>query len=188
MHGPSEFHVNNLAEGEIDKVRGAFRGTQWITIQEGRIVARSVHEALPSATDDDMLPFWRPTKAPKEPVATKQILFDKKASFFGASIIIQHLCGYYYTPERYRKDAAFLENCGFESLRSKRGAEGQYWELWFLPALWSAKGELKTEIEKVPKGSDDEDRIEAAMNFIWRRAPFGTADVTVQRRAMCTPD
>ncbi len=104
-----------------------------------------------------MLPFWR--KLPDDEKARKSVIkgidFDAEAmkNVFSASIIIQHLCGYNYSPENYKSQANRLESYGFTIMRSKREADGKFWEIWFLAGLWCAEGELKERM-KEKRGSE----------------------------------
>jgi hypothetical protein len=102
------------------------------------------------------------------------------------SIIIQHLCGYHYTPENYKRQAEYLESLGFECLRSRRGADARYHELWLLSGLWSAKGGLKESLGN--GGSYGNKELNKAVKFLCRNASFGTLDVSFQRAAMPNPD
>lgn len=52
------------------------------------------------------------------------------------------MCGYGYTKDRYKVEVGKLESWGFECCRSRRGDNGKFWELWFLPYLRAAEGDL----------------------------------------------
>jgi hypothetical protein len=58
------------------------------------------------------------------------------------AVYVQHICGYNYSPENYAKKAATLEGAGFSCLRSRRGDNGSYWEVWYLPGPWAGAGPL----------------------------------------------
>lgn len=68
--------------------------------------------------------------------------YGKVESIHGAAITIQHVCGYDYSDDFYRENAKKLESYGFICCRSNRGSEGRFWEIWFLPGLWMAEGDL----------------------------------------------
>jgi hypothetical protein len=181
--------ITGLDTSEVEKVQAAVKaGSQWMKVQDGRIDFHPAVKELPEPTEDSMLPFWRPLRE-GEGVVQEELLSSAEEiteNHGSPAILIQHLCGYYYTPERYRVQAEQLESWGFECMRSRRGKEGGYWEIWYLPGLWSAKGSLKQAIgEERPSTKK---AYERAIEHIRRRASFGTCDVAVQRLAMGVPD
>ncbi len=187
--GSGSITITGLDRDEVEKVRAAVKaGTQWMKVQEGRIEFHAAVKELPEPTEDSMLPFWRPLRegegvVQEELLSSAEEISDRHGS---PSITIQHLCGYYYTPEKYKLEAARLESWGFECMRSRRGNEGGYWEIWYLPGLWSAKGSLKQAMgEERPSTKNAYKR---AMEHIRTKASFGTCDVAVQRLAMGAPD
>lgn len=170
-----------LTPSEVKTMEGMVHGYSWARVVDGRFEFLPAHETPPAPTEDAMLPEWR---VPREGDGTEQYqkeLFDPTVRFdtYTGSIIIQHLCGYFYTQDGYRRNAEFLERCGFQCLRSRRGDDGRFWELWFLPGLWAAKGPLENAIHSVPK----EQQMDRAMEFFPKQVSFGTLDVASQR--MC---
>ena len=154
-----------------------------VTVTNGRLEVVRRSEELPSPSEDEeMLPFWR--RATPE---TQQLqLFEVQlAEHSMPSIIIQHLCGYCYSPENYKRQAQKLEEYGFQCLRSRRGDDARYWELWFLPSLWSAQGRLKDAVES-KKG--DKKKVDEAVAFLCGNVQFGTLDISFQRAAMMMDD
>lgn len=175
--------IKNFTEEELEKMLGCIQnGTCWIKVEGGRLVTVSSYEELPSPTEDEaMLPFWR--KATKAEIQKGYTLFETepiREVSFGSSISIQHLCGYNYSEEHYKLYAERLESYGFECLRSKRNLEGRYSEIWYLPCLFFAKGELKDSICLI---DGDKKKIKAAVNFLSINVDFGTLDVSVQKLA-----
>lgn len=170
----------NLTEAEQEIFKGMTYNHYWVTIVEGRLVMVRRREEVPGpAEDEEMHPFWQ------RPVpGSKQLqLFDVKMSepeF--PRIIIQYLCGYGYTPEKYKYQVQLLESYGFECLRSRRGDDALFTEMWVLPGLWAAKGNL----EEALKGFDltSKKAMKAATDFLCQNASFGTLDVAFQRAAM----
>ena len=193
MSGPDKIEITGLTREEVELIEGAIRsGAYWISQCGGRISARSAFEKLPGpAEDEDMRPFWR------RPVADERestgLLFDIEGGLpkHGMpSFWIQSLCGHYYTPERYDEAAQTLTSFGFECLRSQRGRDGCFWEVWYLPGFFAADGKLKEFI--TGHGYDRRDRLDREDIFrigvfIFERAPFGTLEVTTQRLAMGPP-
>jgi len=156
-------------------------GTLYVRVEEGKLFSIPAKEELPKPAEDaSMLPFWR-----RHTGATQPEMFDEyqhsKEKGYSQSISIQHLCGYNYTPERYAETAEKLESYGFECLRSRRGSDAKFWEIWFLPGLWCAKGDLATEIKR---GKNDEEKLRVALEFLRHRVSFGTLDVSNQRMCM----
>lgn len=98
-------------------------------------------------------------------------------------IIVRHLSGYDFDPERYKIVAAELESWGFQCLRSSRGADGKFWEMWFLPGPWAAAGDLRSAIDKTG-GPWGDNAIETAIRFIQKNPSFDTMDIVRQVAAM----
>jgi hypothetical protein len=186
--------IDGLDSKELEKLEGAMHGHQWISVSHlGRLRAIPTFKELPGPVDDEMMqPFWRPA----EPgVETQLELFplEPLPDYSIPSIIIQSLCGYGYTPERYTAEAAKLQLWGFECLRSRRDGAGQFHELWLLSSFFSARGALKEAIDVVKRSGSDEKgsvrrQLDAAISFLCHNTYFGTLDATNQRAAMTFGD
>jgi hypothetical protein len=147
-----EVTVTNLFTGEVDRFRHAIDAQcSWVGVdEEGRLETREKHKPLPEPTVDSALaPHWNPGaqrplfgEKPQDFSGPKNFDFDTIEVWNYPSILIQHLCGYNYSPENYKHEADKLESYGFHCLRSRRGASGQFWEVWFLPSLVFAEGKL----------------------------------------------
>ena len=105
----------------------------------------------------------------------------QKTLEYSPSITIQGLCGYNYTEENYKWNAEKLESYGFQCLRSRRGTDAKFWELWFLPGLWCSKGDLEANVKR---GKDDKEELKIALEFLRHKVSFGTLDVSNQRMCM----
>ena len=144
-------------------------------------------KTLPEQKDDEeFLPFWTGSRR------VKDVRWDK-VGFETPSIMIQHLCGYNYTRERYEETRKILESWGFECLRSRRGEDGQYWEIWMLFGNFSAKGPLLDYIETLPdkySKKSHQNRADKITEWIRNHLPwgFGTMDIVIQRMAMAIED
>ncbi len=185
-----EIGLRGLADGEIEKIQSMVNGNAWLKVVEGRIETCPTRQPLPSpAEDTEMIPFWRHPLPEEKPVQMKLFKSPYGSELdwppFSPSIIISHLCGYYYTPEKYIQQAKQLESFGFECLRSRRGEDGKYWETWLLPSFWMAKGDLKEHLDAI---KDEKEKLDKAVSFLCRHASFGTLDVMVQRAAMTIDD
>lgn len=185
-YSKEDVHITGLEGNESDKIQAALRGEKWIRgTKEGRLESVSSFEPLPDPIGDErMLPFWR--ALPDDEKARKSVIkgidLDAEAmkNIFSPSIIIQSLCGYNYSPENYRSQANRLESYGFSIMRSKRGADGKFWEIWFLSGLWAAEGELKRRVEE-NKNWGEEKKLTIALEFLRYNVQFGTLDVVIQR-------
>lgn len=159
-----------------DKMTGVVNGCLWFGCTDGKPEFISRLNPLPAAKDDDqVLPFFDGGSSHK--------ILDFHPPSFSPTFEIQHLCGYDYTPAKYEAEAAKLERYGFHCLRSRRGSDGKYWEVWRLLGYWSAEGDLKPFCETIQKLSDKE-KIKKVVHWLCQNCSFGSLDVTCQRAAM----
>lgn len=186
-HDDMQVTISGLSSHEFDLVEGAVHGHQWVSVSHlGRLRAIPTYKELPAPADDEaMQPFWRP---PMTGVETQLEMFEfaPLADFCLPSIIVQSLCGYNYSPNKYRSEAAKLQRWGFECLRSRRDVSGRYHEMWVLESVYAAQDDLKRAVDAIKQGGKDHARrqVEAAINFLCHNASFGTLDVSAQRAAM----
>jgi hypothetical protein len=215
--GEMRMDIHGLDSRELELMKGAMHGHQWVTCKGGRIKHVPAYEPLPDPAEDEaMTPFWR-RPAPEEGVQLSLFPFEPVPVWASPSISISHLCGYHYSEERYAIQAKNLTRWGFVCLRSQRDDSGQFYEQWHLPGLWAAKEELKAAIDaldphildkgtakvwvrdrlgpprkkqKPPKNEEERQKraLDTAISFLCREAQFGTLDVSVQRAAMAIPD
>jgi hypothetical protein len=194
--GGSEIAINGLTADELEQFQGALNGTQWITVRGGRLVALSVYDGLPDPVEDPLMhPIWR--RPSDEEITTHQQLFlfdeDRFSDHSSPSIQISSVCGYNYSPENYEREAEKLLLYGFEMLRSQRGTDGRYWEVFILHSAWAAKGDLLDHLNHLKhqtmhdgqKGTPtSKQQTDAMIEFLCREVQFGRLDVVVQRAAM----
>jgi hypothetical protein len=181
-YGNGSVSIAELSPEEVEKMCGVFNaGAYWARVVEGRLVLFPAWKKLPDPIhDEEMLPFWR--TATEGQTFLKLVSFDEdRLKNSSPSIQIQSLCGYFYTPENYKKNAERLLSYGFEVMRSKRGNDGKYCEIWYLSSLWCAKGDLENAVNR---HKSEKDKLEAALEFLRTHVSFGTLDVCVQRLAM----
>lgn len=208
--------INGLDSRELDLLKGAMHGHQWVTCQKGRLKNVPAYDPLPGpAQDEALMPFWsRPI--PDEGVQLSLFSFEPVPAWSSPSITISHLCGYHYSEENYRQQAQNLAHWGFVCMRSQRDDSGQFHEHWYLPGLWAAKGELKLVIDALdpyildtnraekflrgalfppkrpsaPKNEKERQKrqLETAVSYLSRNAKFGALDVSIQRAAMAVSD
>lgn len=172
---------------EIDLIRGMLNGQHWLLGESGDGDQRYMHVhqariAPPLPEEDPPIPTLFTLLDPKDP----RIVDDIPQQPMGLSlpaILIQHLCGYSRSPENYTYQAITLRQAGFECLRSRRGLDGRFWEVWMLPYLESAQGELRDVLQDLPRAAPTEDKVRRAVSWLCANVSFGTLDVTVQRAA-----
>ena len=182
--------IGGLSDEEAEFLKGMVSGHQWMTVEGDQLVFFPRDEGLPSLQEDDeMLPFWRSRSSEKESGVQEEFSYDEVPMFSSPSIFIQGLCPYSYTPEGYREEARKLQSWGFAHMRSKRGKDGKYWEVWYLSNLIMARGALGIVIKRVSRDSyDSKKEFDAAIEFLRRNCRLGSLDVTVQRFAVAPPD
>lgn len=193
-YGAGSVTINNLTPEESERLRASvLAGHCWVRRdQNGRLEHSPSYETLPGPTaDEDMLPFWRrPTAG--TPRQGELFGFDEstEASLRHASpsIYITGLCGYRYSTANYQFQAEQLMSWGFVCMRSPRDFDsGRYWEVWFLPGCWAAKGHLKEALSGCRHKTDGE-TLKVALKFLRQEASFGSLDISMQRIAMVLED
>jgi hypothetical protein len=190
--------ISELSAEEKEKFEGMVNGMWWVRGVEGVPVFSPAFEKIPSPVEDPkMAEFW-PRKE-KNQSSYSQVAFRDKEEYKYNSpgITIQHLCGYYYTPEKYALEAEKLRSYGFSCLRSPRDREGRYHEHWYLGGFYSAQGDLDWHIvrikqdqekDKMPADERDTDLTEKVVRFLCKNVSFGTLDLVTQRAAMVMDD
>lgn len=189
-----EMKISNLSQEEFERFQGLIHGQNWMSVKDGRMVFRGIFAPLPDPVEDqEMLPFWNREDA-RMHMMQKEIFDQERMAFpFAAHIVIQHLCGYEYTPENYKKEAEKLVRYGFAQMRSRRGNDGQFWEIWFLPGTWAAQEELRdvvklSEFKTVDPAKKGKGGLEAAVEFLRQNVKFGSLEVSIQKLAMVPND
>lgn len=180
MTASDRIEIGNLSREEVENLEGMANGHNWcIVTPGGRLRTQLRWEPLPApAQDEMMMPFWQPMQPGPAQMEFREVPVPLGSQ---AGIIIESVCGYHYTPENYRAETAKLEEFGFECLRSRRGPEGRYWEMWYLSGSWSAKGRLKGALVGI---KDPKEQIDEMIQFLCRNVQFGSLNVTWQRAAM----
>lgn len=183
---------------EIEALQAMLAGTAWISRgDDGKLVSRERFKALPPPEDDPKIPVaWTEPDSRLAPTPDIRDL-DPSEGWHSPSYLIQHLCGYRHTVENYRKQALKLQSYGFECLRSRRDRRGQYWEIWFLPGVFSAEGDLRSAVlgwreERLrvspARGIPWNEESEFVARWLCRHVEFGSLDTVVQRAAMAAPE
>lgn len=186
--------LSGIPKESFEQVEGMIHGHQWMLVENGLPRFSPARSPLPDPRDDDeLLPYWQ--QDTQRQYTLRGLNFDTKRRYDTPSFMVSHLCGYHYTPEKYREQAALLESYGFVCMRSRRGADGCFWESWYLPGAWAAKGALEERLAEVRAPGSVIERAEsvrretdAVVSFLCRNASFGSLDVVVQRAAMSIDD
>lgn len=161
-----------------DKMQGAVTGCQWFGVTDGKPEFIPRYEPLPERKEDEtLLPFFSAGGQ-----TYKAIDFTNVGHGF-PSIIIQSLCGYNYTPANYKRAARLLETYGFVCCRSKRGDDGKFWELWWLPGDWAMRGALRDFYEGL-KDLANNAKWARVIDWFCSHSSFGSLDLCCQRAAM----
>jgi hypothetical protein len=217
--GEGAIGAKGFTPEELNYLEGALtHGSFWVRVKNEqepggearRLVMHPVFAPFPDpVTDEAMLPFWRAHEPHREDGRLELFPVESLTEHASPSIYISSLCGYCYTPERYAEEAKKLERWGFYHMRSPRGSDGTFWETWFLPGLWSARGELQECIEgrapaeperriikavfedgpapqqtAVPARPTNREKLDRALRFLQRNASFGSLSISVQKLAM----
>ncbi len=189
-HDNGEITISGLNEEEMDRIEGVLRGHWYMTGQKDQLSFLPTHKPMPSPVEDpELAPFWqREHLRPwQQDLPFPEVAFEKLPGWSSPHITIQSLCGYYYTVANYALAASRLESYGFQCLRSRPGDDGRHTEIWYLPGLWAAKGELAEHIGE-EKWSHSSKLLRKALDFISCHVLFGTLDVSIQKMAMPVPD
>lgn len=173
--------ISGFSKDDLEKMLSSMQiGGCWVRIKDDKLEAVNSFKPAPDPVrDEEMFPFWRkPTEVGS--VQLELIEMEMVDDHSYPSISIQSLCGYDYSPENYRMQAEKLESYGFECLRSRRGTDGKFYEVWYLSDLLFAKGELKEKIG----ACEGKKALKLAVSFLGQHVSFGTLDVSVQRLVM----
>lgn len=88
------------------------------------------------------------------------------------SIYVHGLFGYGCDQLEQTRRVALIRDVGFEQMRSPRGEDGKYWEVWYLAGAWAAQGRLKNA------------KLETIINFVAREIMPGSLDLVRQHMAL----
>jgi len=181
-----EMAIRGISKEDQEKVTASFEaGAYWIRVKDGKLEIKPSWKELPDPVRDPvMFPFWREPMKDEVKVQTKLFEIEPFNDHSSPSILISSLCAYNYSAENYKFFAERLESYGFDCMRSRRGHDGKYWEIWYLCGLWASEGDLKEAIGQ-EKGLE---ALKLAKSFLAKNVLFGTLDVSVQRMATVLSD
>lgn len=203
-YGKGSITLEGSAEA-IDAIRAALiHGTCWLSVNEaGDPQRHDKFRALPDPVDDPKIPpKWYVKPVPKLGECTAQDIgrvsreiidckpfryalapeIDPDEGWHSPSFFLQHL-GAMGGLGGYRQAAAKAASIGFECMRSRRGPNGNFWEVWYLPFVEHARGALKGEIAQSPE-KDWRKNAERITRWLCNNVSFGSLDISVQRAAL----
>ncbi len=195
--GTMEITFSGIPKDNSDHMQGVTMGQYWMGVIGGQLTFIPARQALPEPTEDEsMLPFWRPVSiGGGVQLEMKEIVFEKEARHDSPSFMVKHLCAFHYTPDNYKKYADRLTSYGFDCMRSRRGHDGIFWETWYLPGTWAAKGDLRIAIDQHVKRANVTDYLlraheetKALIEYVRYHVVFGSLDICHQRFAMGLDD
>lgn len=171
--------ANGLTRTEVKTMQAAFLGHKWITVKNGRLRSAPMHERPPTPTKDPkIVDFWPPVSRGR---SVKQMSLEGESLEHHFPAI--YISGVGAGGDDYEWAAKKLEAVGFECLRSRRGKDGKFWEVWYLCGISCAKGELQEAVELVDR-RDTAKRMKAAVDWLCRNTHFGSCDIAVQKAAL----
>lgn len=129
---------------EVKAIERMLKSAVWVRNCEGTL---QVHDA-----------FEAPTPPVGDPATSDQWPTDERIAKLGCvrrrksgmdrwsinyrAIYVHHICGY-DGEKTYADRADALERVGFSCMRSRRGSNGGFWEVWYLPGASFAEGPLR---------------------------------------------
>lgn len=182
--------IEALTDEEHDNLIAMMAGVKWVTQHVGRLVGADALKKPPDPIEDEaMLPFWREHQHQQLPLVRVKEMCSAEA-IFSPRFYLEAVCGYDYSKENYTQECKKLEAYGFIQMRSRRGPDGKYWELWHLPGVWHANGALRDVIDRLEKDKGepltvrDKKAVDAIRDFLCRNTRFGSLEVSIQCACM----
>lgn len=205
-----EFECN---AGEQELLQAMANGVVWLRQNEGgELESIERFKPVPSPIDDPLVPpqWTRPRvkfQCPPLGTATPADIDKAQASAdearkqfvkapFNVRVDMEPSEGYHFPSfvvkyvgaggSGYARSAQKLIDAGFECLRSRRGRDGHYWELWYLPSTTFAGDSLKISLDKIKSEQPRRwlDECNAVIDWLISNVDFGSAEVVVQRAAL----
>lgn len=150
-----EIHLAG-SQNEVELIEAMLAGVCFVTQVGNELVRHEKHCPVDLTPDPETAHYWPPAVRPGEakvPVIQSQLPFTAtefkpgveqsivQCDETGMSIYVQGLSGYGCDnlEERERR----MREMGFVPLRSPRGNDGKYWEIWYLCSAICAEGSMK---------------------------------------------
>jgi hypothetical protein len=139
-----EMNISAESGENLAPFKSFFDKNKWIRMdEEGKLRTAPYFKSVPkpkTVYDKDVAPLWT-----KGPVELKKRSGKGDGTCGLRSFYVQHIGGY---DGDYRKKAQRMVLAGFSVLRSRRGSDGKFWEIWYLSGEWAAEGEIRGKNEK----------------------------------------
>ena len=123
--------------------------------------------------------YWQsPFEFEKGPFGLKcepQVAEHLKPQEWCVSVYVHGIAGYCAEKEVVAERQAALLSWGFEIMRSPRGEDGRYWEVFYLPGVWKLQGDMK--------GRNLTQTLKAVASL-----GVGSIDLVTQRAALSVDD
>ena len=178
---------------EINQVRQMMNGMVWLTKNaNNKTEVTDRFKSLPEPIDDPFVPPQWQSDAGLGDIPAKWAPEIRDFVPEGYGWAMPHF--YMSHIMNPKSSIPKLQDWGFECMRSRRGEDGKFWETWYLPGDWAAKGDLKRFIDSLTipgiqaKDMAWEMKTKAICEWLSRRVVFGTLDVSIQRMALASPD
>lgn len=154
MHITSESNQELTVKGtkdEIQNLMAALLGCCAVTQTTGTLHRLDTRHKIKTKSDPDMEAFWPQIDEGETevkgyfhtPVKVTSSKTPVPMDTEHVGIWVSHIGGYGVDPETREARERKLALWGFVPMRSPRGPEGRYWEVWYLPGAWAAEGDLK---------------------------------------------
>ena len=150
--GSHEITINGEKDAVVQLAGALQYGVKWIRmLASGEIETSDVYMRPPAPTDDpQMQNIWQFDPLPKDIPVQLTLRYDdpemrdpkNEWSKHNREIFLQSIQGY-AGQEAYIARAKRLAEAGFTCLRSRRGDDGKYWEMWYLPYPCGGRGPIK---------------------------------------------
>lgn len=183
----SEITLRGTKE-EIEAIQVALRGAAWFRQVDGQVEKHEAYKPLFDPIEDPLtLEKWQlPRRGPAtETMWNVKSYVSPQEGIHSPSFFVSHLCGYFWSKDGYTRNVTRLQSYGFECLRSRRDSNGRYWEVWMLPGIWAAEGDLKKMVDSVKdfRSLPWDQQSRTVVLWLCKQVTFGTLDVAVQRAA-----
>lgn len=168
---PDANHAEITIAGDDDDIRAIelmLMGVGWVRRGVSNLEVSDAYHTPPGPIEDPKLAEHWPVDKPVVPPSVQYSLFvdeeehekqaraNRKLDF--RAIYVSSVTAYAGGNDVYSVRAKKLEDGGFVCLRSRRGSDGKYHEVWYLPSCTSAEGELK--------GKTTEEIVDWVMRYV----------------------
>ncbi len=151
--GTGNTTISDCPSPLTDALESALIGVRWLTTDgKGVVTTAEKFEDLPDPIREPLWgESWQQSKSCDGVVARYETpeIGKPPEGWCSPSIMVSHLVGYGLTKEAYLREARKFQSWGFCCMRSRRGNDGKYWEVWYLPGYWATAGDLREHYDKI---------------------------------------